>query len=209
MPDDPNDPNNPAPETQAQGAPEAQPTFMTKEDWAAERNSMFADMRKMMQGFSKAAPTPEPQSKATKHEPKAVDSGITRDELDQTLRLRDEFHRYTRSIKASDGALSRMQREFERERPENAVEWLRDYAADFGLSGSSEPKPVAPTRSTHPVSDGGAPAPATVHSDQQDPWRISDDDAKSILRRDGVAVAGARWKQDLNRALNGRRIRLK
>ncbi len=209
------EPNNPDTTTtsQAQGAPAAQSAFMTKEDWTAERNGLFADIRKMVAGISKqTAPTQEQPTRPLTQEAKGTSSEsapLTRDELERTLKARDEFHSAASSFRLSDPARSRMLRDFERERPEQAAPWVQAYVADFGLGGSTETKTPAPARSAFPVSDGSAPAPVTTPSDQIEPWRLSEDDVRAAIRRDGYAVAGAKFRQQFRSALSGRRIRLK
>jgi hypothetical protein len=175
------------------------------------KNSVIADARRVSEsiaGKKKGEPKAEPAERQAA--PKA-----SMPEDYAKLRARDRaFERSIRNVQLTDAQVERMERALELEQPDDVASWSAAYIADFGLgkqssTGAPPPTSAAPPRSAHPVSDGGSPAPVTAPSDQQDPWRISDDDAKAIIRRDGLAVAGARWKQELYRSLSGRRVRIK
>jgi hypothetical protein len=195
----------PTTEPQAQGAP-----GLTMEDLQRVlgefKHSVIADARRVSEsiaGKKKGEPKAEPE----KAESKAVPVDY------QTLRARDRaFERAIRGVQLSDAAASRLERAFELEQPEDIAGWVTGYITDFGLgkqASTGASPPTASPRSAHPVSDGGAPAPVSVPSDQIEPWRISEDDYQSMIRRDGIAVTGQKLRSQFHRQLTGRRIRLR
>jgi hypothetical protein len=201
--------HQPSSQAQGTGTEQASPSYVTKDDLTQLQNSMFANMRKMVEGIvSKAPVSQEPQAKAKTPESSSNPDVVTRDELSKTLERRDSFHRAARNFRLSDGALSRMQRDFERDRPEDAATWVQAYVSDFGLAGGTETKPPATPRSGPPASDGGAPAPVTVPSDEIEPWRLSESDVAALIRRDGFVAAGAQLRKQFRSSLSGRRLRL-
>ncbi len=174
---------------------------------AEQKNGIFADLRKSGAFGGKAA-------KADEGTPSGPITPAPAEDVQKLIARERAFSRATASAKLTEGQFSRMEKAFAADRPDDPAGWARDYLTDLGVQQPSatsgqQPQPNATPRSVVPVSDSGSPAPVVAPSDEAEPWRTSDDDYKSMLRRDGMAITGDKLRKQFHRALSGRRVRLK
>ncbi len=171
---------------------------------AEQRNGIFADLRKTG-AFGKAAKNQEEAATPST-------TGLT-DDVQQLIARERAFTRAAATAKLTDAQFGRMERAWQADKPDDSSGWVRDYLADLGVQQPTAPAAPqvqpAPVRSGPPASDSGSPAPVTAPSDQSEPWRMTDDDYQSLVRRDGIPAVGAKFREQFHRALKGRRIRLK
>lgn len=165
---------------------------MTVGEFRTMQDSMFANMRKMVEGVAKPkngkAAEPEADRTANKSEPsQPIDRAKER-----------AFNRAIGGLNLSDGAFSRMARDFDAEQPENVSSWVQTYLADFGLGGagsSSTPgaNPTNPAAGDRrpPVTDVPPPA-GQAPGDVRDPYALTEDDVAMMIRRDGVHATGTK-----------------
>lgn len=193
-------PPSPAPtpaEPQAQGAASVDVRKIADE----VRNSVFAEMRKagMLGKRADEQPATTPATPPAQAPSPPVDT--------QTLIARERaFSRAMASSgrQMSDAQVARMERAYEAEAPQNPAEWVKGYLADmFGTASNATttPGPSGPPRSDH-----GSPAPVSTSPDTIDPWRLSEDQVREMVRRDGMAAVGKMASQRIRRALNGQRL---
>lgn len=102
----------------------------------AAHDAAFAEARRTFQGKQSKDPKPPKQEAqadtppAPQPEPQGIDH--------RKLRV---FDRATAKLGLSDAAISRMERAFEAENPDDVTGWVTDYVNDLGLK---PPQPVAP-----------------------------------------------------------------
>lgn len=203
----PPDSGTPAP-APAQGSAASEPSMLDQiarlidTKLADQQNGIFANLRKA--GVLGKAPKSDPETNAH--------PSVPAEDVQALIARERAFNRAISSVRLNDTQFARMEKAFQLEKPEDPSAWVRSWTADLGIgqqgSGEQQPK-TSVTRTAFPVSDGGAPAPVSVPSDQIEPWTLTKDDVASTIRRDGAVAAGAKWKSQLRRSLQGKRISLK
>ncbi len=172
---------------------------------ADQRNGIFADLRKSG-AFGGKAPKSETETQTN-----APPS--TTDDVKALIARERAFSRASSSVRLNETQMSRMEKAFELEKPDNPADWVKGYVADLGIgqteSAVQQPQPKAPVRFGLPVSDGGAPAPVTRPSDEIEPWKLTSDDVRAVIRSKGMQAAGNQFRQQMRSALSGRRLSLK
>jgi hypothetical protein len=184
-------------EPQAQGAAQLDARKLAEE----VRNSVFAEMRKagLLGKRADEQPATTPATPPAQASPQPVDT--------QTLIARERA--FSRAMagsgrQMSDAQVARMERAYEAEAPPDPAGWVKGYLADmFGTASGTitTPGPSGPPRSDH-----GSPAPVSTNADTIDPWRLSEDQVREMVRRDGMAAVGKMASARMRRSLSGQRL---
>ena len=205
MPDEPQ--TTQATETQAQEAEPAASTSqpspaMTMADFEKFRNSMFADMRKMVESVAK----PKTNGKASEphHETKAAPPAqdveailARRAEIDEAM---DE-HSLTKEQKKTLRQLVGI------DKPDDVTAYIASKAKIFGRPSSSEAAQPQSRNTTGrpPVSDAGSPAAPPTFTDDTPLVSMKPEDRAEIIRRKG----GEWYRNTLRQQMRGVRVRIR
>lgn len=165
--------------------------------FARAQDSMFANMRKMVEGIvSKAgAGTPPasgngtPAAGATSAAPTGT---MTMGDVQAELDRRDEFTRAIAGVSITPGQLGLMQNAFKLERPENPTLWAQTYLAASGIgktpvaAGASGTQPNTQGQQGPPASDGGGVAAPPRNLDGVNLFTMSAADREHFIREKGL-----------------------
>lgn len=161
------------------------------------RDSVFADTRKMVEGITdrargQAGATPPAGAAAgAQGQPPAP---MAPADVQQIIARHSAFTRAVTGVTLSDGQLSRMEKAFQLEAPEDVTAWAKSYLADFGLDKTSGAAGAAgqttttqQTQSrTPPASDAGGAAAPPPNLEGVSLLKMSEADRAHLIREKGL-----------------------
>lgn len=209
------DPNNPTgqppttPPAPAQGAPAPSEADrpMTRAEFAAAQDSMFANMRRMVEGIvskppkTPAAPgTPAPtEAGAAPAAPVDVSAAIRRErEISEAMGDHPHLGREQRAMIRSL---------IDAENPSDVQAFIAAKAKVFPAAGPppTTPNPGAPPAGGRPVSDGGAPASAPPVTEDTPLWKMDQISRDRLIKEKGLTWFRAKLKEQAK----GTRVQLR
>lgn len=164
-----------------------------KAEMKAERDSYFAEARRVFTEKRNPKPASEPPVAPEPSAPSAAEEHRMSRGLDRAL--------VKLKLDISDRQYERAQKALLAEKPEDVSAWAKDYFDGYGSA------PVAPAATTtaptaspkpqneHPVSDRGAPPATKVPLEEQDVWSLSDADRDALVKLKGPAWFRERLRQ--------------
>jgi hypothetical protein len=184
----------------AQGTPAPQDGDAAPSWFTRERNSMFADMRKMVEGIvskagnGQAGAAPTTTTPATGQGTGQPATPLSVNDVQSVIRRERELTLVMAAaptITASQRA--RMEEAFQHANPDNVTEWGRAYLADFGLVGTTSAAGASATTTTAtgqqqgpPASDGGGQAAPARNFDGASLFTMSEADRAHVIREKGL-----------------------
>lgn len=199
--------NNPTDTDQAQGAetatPSEGPKYLTHDDLKQFGDSMFANMRRLVEGVAKPknGKADAPAKSQTEAAP-AVD-------VHAVIRREQEI---SESI-AEQGHLTKEQRALLRklvdvDKPDDVAGFIANHAKAFGRPSGEGTQPAS-TRAAgnpgRPVSDAGAPAAPPKFTDDTPLWKLAPEDRDRLIKEKGLAW----YSNTLRKQAKGVRFRLR
>lgn len=207
------EPAQPTDAAPAQGNPvdEMMAKFEAKlESW---RNGVFATVRQMVD--KKGSPGKEPKRTETRGDEPAATAQHDPAEVFMRLRSLDRAVMATGAT-LSERQLSRIERDFKAESPDDVSAWVRSYLDDLGiqkpapagqqaLTVNPETKQPAQPRTAIPASSGGSPPPPKADPEDLDILSLSPDDVQDLIRKKGVPW----YNEQFRKQLKGKSIKLR
>lgn len=218
------------PGTQAQGAStdgaaaggggEQAPAYVTAADLKANldamQNSMFANMRRMVDGMnSKGKPAGQtPAAPAPSGDNGAAGDGATpapaattdaRTLIARERALNDALQGHNLTPAQRDLVRSSVDRD--EPATEELPKYLETFTSAFGTGGNANPgAPNVNPPAANPASDAGAPARTNALTSGAPAWEVSQDEVDTLVREKGMYQAGVILRHRLKADLTGRRF---
>lgn len=194
---------NPEPGTaQAQGTEPAKPVdgpkYVTADSLAEFRNSMFADMRKLVEGVTKPKNGKAVQVE-TQEPPSADVHALIRREREIGEALGEHSH-LTREQK------SLLRKLVDAEKPDDVAGFVTEHAKTFGRpSGEGATVTTKPPPGNGQTVSAAAPAAPPKFTDDTPLWNLSDEDRARLIKEKGLG-----WYANTLRAqTKGVRVKLR
>jgi hypothetical protein len=187
----------------AQQTPEDRP--MTTTEFMRARDSMFADMRRMVEGIVKPAAngkgkesSPESAAPAPSGQPVDVQAAVRREQ-----EISDAIGEHPHLSKEQRKALRRL---VDLDRPDDIAGYVAGQAKLFAPGAqANNPSAAAPAPSGRPVSDGGAPAPAPTFTEDTPLWKLDQQSRDRLINEKGLSW----YRATLRKQAKGVRVRLR
>lgn len=212
MPDDPNS-NGKTPETPAAPAtgapapatPPSDDRPMTMGEFQRAQDSMFANMRRMVEGLVKPGKGKEPPASGEQSAPAApagqpvdVQAAVRREQ-----EISDAISEHTHLSKEQRRTLRRL---VDLDRPDDVPGYIAGQAKLFVPGGqTTNPSATAPAPTGRPLSDGGAPAPGPAITEDTPLWKLDEQSRSRLINEKGLSW----YRQTLRRQAKGVRVRLR
>lgn len=190
-------------DSQAQGAPadsaDTGPAYMTREEFKAERDRMFADMRRVSEAQSK----PKNGKAKESVEPEASPAMDVHALLRREREISEAFDEV--------GSLNREQKSLLRklvdaEKPENPLEYIVSHAKQFNRQSGETPTATTKTAPTgQPVSNAGAPSAPPKFTEDTPLWQVDPASRQRLIQEKGLAW----YRATVRRQMTGQKFRIR
>ena len=176
---------------------EQKPAFVTADDLQKFGDSMFANMRRMMESMGKPKGEKPQQAKPQTNQP----------DFSSELALRDAFDDAIAGKSLPRETVKRLRKSFMSERPEDAGAWVDEFLGSFGVGKEPTTAQGKDTDVKKPiVSDAGAAIGTPVWERPSNPFSWTEDDVQRIYAQKGQ-VAGRKFiRERAEQFLRGKRI---